>query len=232
MKFFIVFSILLISCKSQKKEFTTGVFYLDFYNEETPDETLWTHGQQIKVSSNEFVDILSFKKNDSKNPIYKKSYNSEGMPLSYLNGPDFTTKKGTLFFTEHVKLSFKGKDTIVPFRQEIFIDPTVLWFWKINPEKGKTITVKSVVKNFITNTIDLSETYYTYKGLDKLEINNSIGLYHKVHSYWGQKEDNGYDESWYNDQGVLVKQIHHVQGHGKRIAKLSKILASKKNNGT
>ena len=202
---------------SKNDTIQTRVYYLDYFYNDEPEKILRSTGTKREVYPDGSFCLLNFIKEDSINYNYKRCYDEYGNPLG--NG---TSEKFEYIYKDKLELSFREKDTLIFMNTKELIDPTQLWFWKKMPKSEDSIVVNGVRKNFITNSIDLISTYYIYLGKEKLKIGPLIYDAHKVKNRTLGKQENVYDERWYDDKGMLIKELHYVGTDGLRIGVLNK----------
>ena len=84
-----------------------------------------------------------------------------------------------------------------------FRDPTVLWFWRVQPTVGDTVTVTYLAQNVIAT----SRIRFTYEGTEELTLAERRVVAHRV------REDplgspGVYTVWWYDDRGMGIKRYH------------------------
>ena len=84
-----------------------------------------------------------------------------------------------------------------------FRDPTVLWFWRVQPTVGDTVTVTYLAQNVIAT----SSIRFTYEGTEELTLAERRVVAHRV------REDplgspGVYTVWWYDDRGMGIKRYH------------------------
>lgn len=89
-----------------------------------------------------------------------------------------------------------------------FTNPTLLWFWRIQPRAGDRVVATYLAQNTITT----SQIQYTYEGDEKMTLAGRVVNVHRV------REDpvgtpGVYTIWWYDDQGMGVKRFHKTTQH-------------------
>ena len=226
---FLIMLILIASCNQMKESKTnkvnskidtlrTKLNYLSYANEKKPENILWTVGFRREVYSDGSFCLLNYDLKDSINYNYKTCFDEFGYPLG--NG---TSDKFESVYKDKMELNFRGRDTIIYMDTKKLINPMELWFWKTKPNEMDSVLVNRVMKNFITNSIDIRSSYFKYMGYENIVVSNNEYNAHKVKTWTIGQPKNVYDERWYNDEGILVKELHFVGEDGTRIGLLKNI---------
>ena len=198
----------------------TVIYVLKYYYPEEPEKIISTRAYSRSKNKDGSFCMIDYDPNNMNKPTYSSCFDTNGIPTQA--GID---KEVTKIYADSIRLNFKGKDTTVLINTAIQLkDPTALWFWKHKPQLNETVTVGGIRKNFITKTIDLVSVAYTYMGEEKIEVLGKMKTCYLVKSVPLNGSKGVYDERWFDEQGMLVKEKHVVGKDGIRIAELSEIV--------
>lgn len=204
----------------------TAIYILKFYYEEDPATIKFNRAYARSVNQDGSYCIQDFDVGNLKSATYSSCYSASGIPTEF-----GSEKELTRIFKDSVRLNFRGRDTTVMVDTEKELkDITTLWFWKHMPKLNETTTVGGIRKNFITNHVDLVRTAHTYLGKEKISVLGKMTTCYKVKSVPLNGSKDVYDERWYDQQGMLVKEKHIVGTNGVRIGELSEIVSIGKMN--
>src|SRR5262245_4311189 len=84
-----------------------------------------------------------------------------------------------------------------------FTNPTILWFWKVQPKVDESVTYTFLAQN----TIATSQIRCTYEGKEELTLAGTTIQAHRVREV-PVGSDGVYTIWWYDDQGMGVKRFH------------------------
>jgi len=216
---FLIFSAYtFVSCNEPTPELIDSDYYaLSYYYDDAPGDTLRTSIFQRILREDSFCE-MSFAPGELKDYTFQTCYSMQGQPLGSGGPGSFNA-----IHENRMDLEFRGRDTTIFLDTSRLIDPTGLWFWSVQPEKGDTTAVQHVMKNFITNSVDFRNVYHSYLGIDRIEVLSQLGEYHLVRSWADASEDGVYDNRWFDDKGMMVREEHYVGASGVRFAVLDSI---------
>jgi len=221
----IILTSVTISVKAQVKakdllQKRTNLYFINYYFEEEPDKIISSRASRRVINGDSSFCIEDYDLKDISKITYSSCFDFNGTPTHY-----GTEKEITKVFKDSIRLNFKGRDTtfLIDSEKELR-NQTNLWFWKYMPYVNETVIVGGIMKNFITNKIDKVNISYTYLGKVKLKILGKTENLHLVKSFPLNGSEGVYDERWYDNKGMLVKEKHVVGTNGVRIGELSKIV--------
>jgi hypothetical protein len=226
--FFLLFTQVVKAQVSQSKEsnfLTDGakpavIYVLKSYYPEEPAKIISTRAYARSRNKDGSFCLIDYDPHDMNKPVYKSCFDAYGVPTQSGN-----EKELTRMYRDSIRLNFKGKDTTVLINTTKELkDETKLWFWKYMPKLNETVTVGGIRKNFITKTIDRVSIAYTYVGKEKINVLGEMKTCYLVKSVPLNGSTGVYDERWFDQQGMLVKEKHVVGKDGTRIAELSEIV--------
>jgi hypothetical protein len=196
----------------------TKIYVLKYYYPEEPDKIIYRRAYGRSKNKDGSFCLIDYDPATNK-PIYSSCFDPNGIPTQ--TGND---KEPTKIYRDSIRLNFKGKDTTILINTvKELKDPTTLWFWKHTPKVNETVTVGGIRKNFITKSIDLVSVAYTYMGKERINVFGKIKTCYLVKSIPLNGSKGVYDERWFDQKGMLVKEKHVVGKDGTRIAELSEI---------
>lgn len=197
----------------------TSRYFLRYYFEDAPDKVLWNRIVSRVVGDAGAFCLLDYDVKDNKRVVSRACYDQRGIPKESESGKDFIK-----VFQDSIRLSFMGRDTTLFIKGVTLRNPIMLWFWKYHPKKMEEVVVAGVRRNFITKKIDRVEVSYVYLGKDRIDVMGKTGRYHLVRSRQVDGNPAVYDDSWYDDKGMMVKEKHVVGNAAPRIGVLAKIM--------
>lgn len=204
---------------SNKRSKNTPIYVLKYYYPEAPENILFTRAYGRIIHNNGTFCLIDYTRAEKNKPIYSSCFNKEGMPIEFGN-----YKEVTKIYNDSIRLNFRGKDTtVLTPKADALKDPTTLWFWKHIPKVNEKVYVSGIRKNFITNSIDLVSIAHTYLGKESIDVLGKTKTCYLVKSVPLNDSKDVYDERWYDEQGMLVKEKHAVGKDGFRIGELIEI---------
>jgi hypothetical protein len=209
--------------KSKEKNFSndntkpTVIYVLKYYYPEEPAKIVSTRAYSRSNNRDGSFCLIDYDPNNMSKPAYSSCFDTNGIP---------TQIEGlTKIYRDSIRLNFKGKDTTVLINiAKDLKDITTLWFWKHMPKVNETVTVGGIMKNFITNSIDRVSVAYTYLGKESISVLGEMRTCYLVKSVPLNGSKDVYNERWFDEHGMLVKEKHIVGKDGMRIAELSEIV--------
>jgi hypothetical protein len=229
MKYFLLFLIIITQgAKAQspkqndvsKDKKHLAIYILKYYYPEAPEKIISTRAFGRTENKDGSFCMVDFAPADLTKPVYSSCFDPDGIPTQSGN-----EKELTKIYRDSIRLNFKGKDTTVLINAAKELkDPTTTWFWKHMPKVNETATVGGIRKNFITNTIDFVRVTYTYIGKEKINVLGEMKTCYLVKSMPLNGSTGVFDERWFDEKGMLVKEKHTVGKDGARIAELSEIV--------
>jgi hypothetical protein len=135
-----------------------------------------------------------------------RQYDMSGMPQTQWQEGFWNDRWNHLestYTSKGATLSINGEKSSSNLGNKTFINPTVRWFWLVQPKLGESVTVTHLAQN-VPTTFQIK---YTYEGDEEMEL---VGRRVKVHRV---REDplsakGVYTIWWYDDQGMGVKRYH------------------------
>lgn len=201
----------------QKK---SDIYFLDYYYQEDPNKIIFSRATSRIVIGDTSFCFIDYNLKDITKISSSSCLDFNGVPIQY--GRE---KEITKIFKQNVHLNFKGRDTTFAINSKKELqNMTSLWFLKFMPSVNETVIVSFINKNYITNTIDKVSVSYTYLGKQKLKILDENKNFHRVKSFPINGSEGTYDERWYDNKGMLVKEKHIVGKNGVRVAILSRVV--------
>jgi hypothetical protein len=140
-----------------------------------------------------------------------REYDMSGRPLvqwqeGYWN--DRWNRFESTYTPKGATLDINGEKTRSKLTNAELANPTVLWFWKVQPKIGEVKTVTFMAQN-VPTTFQIK---LTYEGDEEMELAGKKARLHRV------REDplgakGVYTIWWYDDQGMGVKRYHKTTQH-------------------
>lgn len=197
-----------------------AIYVLKYYYEEQPDKILFTSARGRAIKKDGSFCLVEYDPADVTKVTYTSCFDPDGIPTQFGSGNEITK-----ITKDSLTVNFKGKDTTFFINAEKRLkDPTALWFWKHRPKLNETVIVAGVRKNFTTKSVDLVNVSYTYEGKENINVLGKTQLCYKVKSVSLNGSTGIYDERWFDDNGMIVREKHVVGKDGIRVSELIRII--------
>ncbi len=135
------------------------------------------------------------------------SYSNAGVPIESRqegNWNDQWNVLETKFGASESVQNINGEVTKGKAPAKQFINPSLLWFWKVKPKAGTVVTADILAQN----TIATFKIRYTYEGDEVMTLAGRKVTVHRVREKPLSAPDAVYTIWWYDDQGMGVKRYH------------------------
>ncbi|HEX6811350.1 MAG TPA: hypothetical protein VF384_06995 [Planctomycetota bacterium] len=132
------------------------------------------------------------------------TYDAAGRPVRSLErfGDRTTTVE---YGASEARIDAGGKHAVVLASPDELVDPTALWFWKVQPAPGTTVVVTRVAKNIGKK----AQTRRTFEGIQTIDV---LGQPSECFLVRVQPvgSDDTHDREWYDRSGMLVHKEHRT----------------------
>jgi hypothetical protein len=140
-----------------------------------------------------------------------REYDMSGAPLVQWQEGEWGGRLNrfeTTYEKDQSTLNLNGEKTVAKVRRDVLRDPTKLWFWRVKPKVGETVTVTILAQNRPATF----KIKYTYEGDEEMELAGRRAKLHRV------REDpvgtpGVYTLWWYDEVGMGVRRYHKTTEH-------------------
>jgi len=200
----------------QKNQDLATIFVYEMFFAESPDEIIGTYALARQLNSNGTFSINYYSPDDLKNPTSVATYDKNGIPRSQTSS--WNGMENSIEFGEReATINCQGETKTLKVSRKDLARPHLTWFWLNRPEVGFQVQELSISQN--TGELNSPKTFRYVKKQSLTFSGEKISCHVVVESR--KDAPKSQDTYWYDDRGMLVKQVHDVGGE-KRITMLKK----------